>query len=190
MPWGNQVNLLPYPDIRMLDVPSADDLRTRKRFKAIDWVSEPIFKAVVSGRTPSDALDDQDRPITIQGGKIWLTSGEHDSLQGHVARDPENNSEQTHVLWRTSNRPRVTVDRLTTASSVYAIGATRFNNHGDHRAGLYCIIEWLEDEPDLREQMQTYLEGTWPGRHRRRTQPGLWPIRSGVGGSGLLGHRG
>jgi len=158
MPYAANVYFLPYPVIAPPNVPGATDLRKRKRFKNIQWVSEVVFRALAIGKRPSDALDDRDRPITIHGGKVWLAQAEKDQLADFIARDPETNAVQAPVLWRTDRRPRVTVDRQTSASTVYGTGTTQFNRAGDLRAGLYTVIEWLVNDADLRALVQKTFE--------------------------------
>ena len=158
MPYADDTYFLPYPMIGPPKVTGADDLRRRKEFKEITWVSEAVFRQLACGTRPADAVEGNDRPITIHGGKIWVTQTEHDALMIFEARDPETHAVERPVLWRTDRRPRVTVDRGTSASAVYSTGATEFNRArvGEQRvtAGLYTVIEWLNADDALRSQIE------------------------------------
>ena len=139
MPYAAQVFLLPYPMIGPPLVPGASDLRKRKQFKAIEWVSESVFRRLARYETPTEAMEG-DEPVTLHGGKVWLTAEEKQALAGFVARNPETNEKEWPVLWRKHTRPRVTVDRQTSASAIYAVGSTHFNHSGPDRAGLYLSL--------------------------------------------------
>lgn len=166
MPYAAGVTLLPYPMIGPPQVTGAEDLKQRKLFKAIAWVSEAVFGALAQGETPSAALDNGE-PITLHAGKVWVTATEHQALEAFEARDPETHASQKAVLWRTGRRPRVAVDRGSSASAVYSTGATEFNRatiegaEGEKRqltAGLYTVIEWLAADQDLRDRLRVTFE--------------------------------
>lgn len=164
MPYADDVYFLPYPMIGPPKVAGADDLRQRKQFKEIAWVSEAVFRSLAAGQTPEDALDPKGSPVTIHGGKLWLTNDEVKALAVFQARDPETHAiEEAPVLWRTGMRPRVTVDRGASASTVYSTGATEFNRievqdaagkKTTHTAGLYTVIEWLAADDALADRIE------------------------------------
>lgn len=154
MPYAADVFLLPNPMIGPPLATGAADLRTRKKFKDIAWVSDTVFGSLARHEAPADALLD-DKPVTIQGGRVWLTARQSQALQRFEAQDQDTPAVQPAVLWRTDTRPRVTVDRRTSASAVYAVGSTHFNRAGDDKAGLYTIIEWLGADGTMRRQVQS-----------------------------------
>jgi CRISPR-associated protein Csm4 len=167
MPYAAGVYFLPSPMIGPPKVKDAGDLRRRKEFKEIAWVSEVVFRYLTRGETPAEALDGNGHPITIQGGKVWLTQAECKSLKIFEGRDLETHAVVKPLLWRTGRRPRVTVDRLTSASAVYSAGATEFNqaeqDGADGKkqkltAGLYTVIEWLDADDALRGQIKAAFE--------------------------------
>ena len=152
MPYAAGVHFLPYPMIGPPNVPGATELRKRKRFKAVQWVSTAVFRSLVRHQEPTDALDSADTPFVVHGGRVWLTRAEQASLSGFVGHHPETNQKEVPVLWRTGRRPRVTVDRVSSASAVYATGSTLFNTGPDGQtAGLYTVIEWLDADDALRD---------------------------------------
>jgi hypothetical protein len=96
------------------------------------------------------ALDGADRPITIHGGKVWLTQQEMTKLLDFEAFDPATQMPKSPVLWRSGPRTRVTVDRQSQAGAVFAIGSTHFNATKQEEAGLYTVIEWLDADTALK----------------------------------------
>lgn len=167
MPYAGQVYFLPPPLIGPPDTEVARDLKRRKTFKEIAWVSESVFRVLVRGEAVPDAMLEHEKrdgkpvatgPVAIHGGKVWLTADERTALGVFEARDLETNEEQKAVLWRTATRPHVAVDRVTSASNVFASGATHFNRTANDAAGLYTMIEWLDADEALRRQIATGLE--------------------------------
>ncbi|MEA3337215.1 MAG: type III-A CRISPR-associated RAMP protein Csm4 [Chloroflexota bacterium] len=156
MPYAADVSFLPYPMVGPPRIPNATDLRRRKQFKAVQWVSSNVFRALARHESPTAALEN-DLPTTIHGGKIWLTLKEKDGLESFMARHPETGKPQSPVLWRTHLRPRVTVDRKTLKSAVYALGGTAFNRTKDSSAGLYTVVEWLAAD----ESVQALIKGAF-----------------------------
>lgn len=157
MPYAANVFLLPYPMIGPPLVTGAADLRTRKTFKKIAWVSDQVFGRLARYQTPTEALNGN-APVTIQSGAVWLNTAQRQDLLRFEARNSETREVQKSVLWRTDARPRVTVDRRTSASAYYAVGNTHFNRAGSDRAGLYTVIEWLAADETLRRQVRTAFE--------------------------------
>jgi len=95
------------------------------------------------------------KPRTVQQGSVWLSRSEYNSL-----RDPETR------FWAVGIRPRVAVDRITGASSVYSSGSVNFAEN----TGLYLYIEWLAGVDEaVRRQVQaaiTYLGDSGIGGER------------------------
>lgn len=169
MPYAGPVHFLPYPLVGPPKTPAAADMRRRKKFKDIAWVSESVFRVLVRGLAVPDEALDRGAPVTLHGGKVWVTTAERQALAAFTARDPETGAEQEAVLWRTAQRPRVSVDRRSSASAVYSTGATLFNRHAGAAAGLYTTIEWLDAtsaERDLVERTFRHLGETGIGGER------------------------
>jgi len=140
LPYAAHVYLLPYPLIGRLPVPGATDLSKRKLFKNIKWVSETVFRLLVSHEVPASALNANHEPLTDQSEKIWLTAQEQADLSAFA---PRSAATPRPLLWSSDNRPRVTVDRQSSASAIYAIGYVQFSRAEEQTAGLYTVIEWL-----------------------------------------------
>jgi len=110
-----------------------DEPGERKRMKQITWLSEGIFRAWVSGE---DLGPHYENDNLIQGNRLWLTGDERERVSGW--RDPDTDNPS---LWAVGDVPRVTVDRLTSASIVYQAGRVWFPPGG----GLWLLMHWRAD---------------------------------------------
>ncbi len=158
MPYAGAITLLPSPMTGSPQVSGATDLSRRKLFKAVEWVSSTVFNWLAAHEAPAEALENQ-LPITVQGGKVWVTAREAQALQVYVPHARTGKAEP--LLWTTWRRPRVTVDRLTSASALYSVGGTLFHRYGDkidETAGLYTVVEWLAADQDTRTMLRAAFE--------------------------------
>lgn len=114
----------PKPFLRLQNQDNLGDIRLLKDLKRIQFVSKPIFEAILNDSPPDFALDD-----LIQGKKIWLTPDEKQRIS-------------TGWVWTEETQPHVTVDRASNSSQVYAVGQIRF----DIDAGLFFLIDYNEEE--------------------------------------------
>ncbi len=104
--------LLPWP----VETEAADRLRE------VRWVSEGIFRAWVAGQD----LTAEVTAGTVTPDGLWLTRAERLQLP---PRPPGGS------FWTTATVPRVTVDRQTNRSTVYAVGRVVFAPG----CGLFCL---------------------------------------------------
>lgn len=148
MPTANGVDLLPMPQLR----PKVGETRiaNRKQWKEIAWVSRQVFQRLIVGQELSDDTDvveqlgERITPYTIQDGSVWLDRTAYQRFDG-----------ETTILWQTDIRPRVTVDRVSTASTAFSSGGLYFARK--HQAGLYTLIRWESDDAALRQQVKQAL---------------------------------
>jgi CRISPR-associated protein Csm4 len=111
----------PKPFLRPKLVSEGEDLKQAKAFKRVQFVSQSIFEALLAGgEAPLEAL--------IQDGKIWLTLQEAQKIG-------------VEKLWVEETRPHVAVDRMTSASQVYAVGQARFQQG----AGLFFLVDYADE---------------------------------------------
>ena len=133
LPYAGDVRLYPRP---LLPVPGLEnDPAEQKRQKKITFVSETIFRAWVSG---SDVLQHYNRRNLLHSGRVWVTANECIAL---LDRFLDEDTGQVR-MWAVGDVPRVTVDRVSSASSVYQAGQVRFAPG----AGLYLLVAWRDDE--------------------------------------------
>jgi CRISPR-associated protein Csm4 len=145
MPTANSVDLLPMPQLRPKI--TTVGLTARKQWKEIAWVSRHVFQKLIAGQDLSDDEEVVERrgaqnvPYTIQDGAVWLDYTAYRHFEG-----------ESTVLWQTDIRPRVTVDRVSTASTAFSSGGLYFSRK--HKAGLYALIRWETEDAQLRQQVE------------------------------------
>lgn len=147
MPTVNGIDLLPMPMLspRL----TTDAVAFRKQLKAIEWVSKSIFQALVAGQSLAEDSNFVDlragttHPYTVQAGAIWVNRQEYEQLEGADT-----------TLWQVDTRPRVTVDRITSASTAFSSGAIHFANTAKLKVSLYALIRWEAADPALQQVVQ------------------------------------
>lgn len=148
MPTANGIDLMPMPLLhaKVGEASVAD----RKQWKEIAWVSTQVFQKLVAGQVLADDHEvveqhgEKVTPYTVQDDSVWLDYAAYQRFDG-----------ETTVLWQTDIRPRVTVDRVSTASTAFSSGGLYFSRR--HKAGLYALIRWEIDDAVLRRQVEQAL---------------------------------
>jgi CRISPR-associated protein Csm4 len=121
-PYAGPVRFFPQPAGGPAAV-SDDELG--KDFRKARWVSEGIFHALRQGRVPQGELDG--RVNLVQGKSVWLTREERRQIvQALGIPDAPGAAESDLRLWATDVVPRVTVDRLSSASNLFHAGRLTF----------------------------------------------------------------
>lgn len=119
-----------------------DDPEARKAVKKIAWLSEPLWRAWLTGEIPAACLTRANGPEPAhlrQGGQLWLTPDEAAEEAHYVGPDSDPES-----YWKRSDAPRVTVDRVSSASAVYQVGRVTYAPGG----GLWFLAQIEEDWRD------------------------------------------
>jgi CRISPR-associated protein Csm4 len=113
-----------------------------KTLKSVDFVSQALFSAWLNHQPLGGYLDSAN---LLHGGELWVTPAERERLE--VFRDGLGGEIR---LWEVDAVPRVTVDRVTNKSAVYQAGRVRYqqSSDGEHRAGLWVLVEWPGGDPD------------------------------------------
>ena len=134
---------LPYTRIELTPQPGR-----RKLLKRLRYVSPVIFRHILA-RQPMDEYADG-KGTFLHDGKVWIASEELERLP----KDWDRNRLKEQKVWLSTAVDRVTVDRVTSASSVYRIGRTVYAPG----CGLWLGIQWPNDpDPDVRAQLETLL---------------------------------
>lgn len=154
-PFAGQVLFFPRPMLRPAGLDDADS-SLGKALKKISFVSQDIFEALVAGRSVADDLlvetptEDGKRKmrseLVVQGGQAWVTATERAKLAPYldvVTGDLR--------LWEQGTAPRVTVDRVTNRSQVYAAGRLSFAPG----CGLFFLVEY--EDTSLRRRLEQAL---------------------------------
>lgn len=139
-----------------------------KEVRKIQFISEKLFLQAVSGSklddfVPSESATDADAGWYMQGGALWLTRDEAQTLPETLRKTNRQGSQAVAVrhasVWKQSKVPRVAVDRVSSASNIFFTGRLRFNQD----CGLWFGIRWLntdlniDDNITLRAAMETVL---------------------------------
>ena len=110
-PFKDDIRFFPKPLID-LKVNADDD---RKKLKKVQYLSERRFRQIVDGEliTSDDADLMKDKDL-INGGQLWV----HDDERSRFQDSP--------TVWKTDKRPRVTLDRQSSASEIWHLKVVKF----------------------------------------------------------------
>jgi CRISPR-associated protein Csm4 len=140
-PYAGPVHLLPRP---LLPVhPEGGG----KGYKRVHWVSSQIFARLINGITPGELTDlwnnanrEGAASGLLQDGRVWVTSAERTEIAAGLHQEER----QTLTLWASEKRPHVAIDRITSRSNLYHVGAVRFTTG----CGIWCSVRgetaWVE----------------------------------------------
>lgn len=158
-PFAGSVRFFPMP------VPldrwfAPETLRKRsKELKKIRFVSEALFRRMLAGERMDDWIfpDREDveptRGVALQRGTFWLTVEETGGLPDRMQVDPETRKPVTpralrhHSVFKPHQVPRVTLDRVTSASNIFHAGRVAFSPG----CGLWFGVRWHRDDSVLRD---------------------------------------
>ncbi len=145
-PYAGEVLFFPKPRVPA-NLPAETRQTKAKELKKIDYVSQGILKAWLAQTDLNAQVDDD---LFLHGGRVWVTRDELGELEAF--RD---SGTKEHRMWATQTRPRVTVDRATSRSSIYQAGVVGFRPG----AGLFTLVEFLDGEvEEARERLSAQLE--------------------------------
>ncbi len=132
-PYAGEVLFFPKP-LLPANLPAGTRQTQAKTLKKIAFVSEGIFRAWLAQEDlNADVRDEQ----LLHGGRVWVTEAEVNKLEPF--RDKGAGPIR---MWSAQMLPRVTVDRMTSRSSVYQAGVVRFRPG----AGLFTLVEFLDGD--------------------------------------------
>jgi CRISPR-associated protein Csm4 len=131
-PWGSSVRFFPRPLLRSrgLTLEAEDE----KLFKRIRFISERVFAALLRGDSLTFRVGD-----CINGEAAWVTAEEKQHLQTWA-----DDATGDVVLWKNAVVPRVTLDRISSASEIWHFGEMCFA----HDTGLWLAVAFNADHGD------------------------------------------
>jgi CRISPR-associated protein Csm4 len=145
-PYAGEVLFFPRPLVPA-NLPADTRQARAKTLKKITYVSHGILRAWLAQEDLNAQVEDE---LLLHGGRVWVTRDELGKLQDFS--DPGTGQIR---MWATEARPRVTVDRVTSQSSVYQAGVVRFGQG----AGLFALVEFLGAEAGAgRAQLTTLFQ--------------------------------
>jgi CRISPR-associated protein Csm4 len=183
-PRAGDVRFYPALPLNRLNISIAGQENRLKELKAIQFISEAIFKKAIAGEPLDEWLPGTGetgpaaRGLYLQGSDLWLTAAEVAGLPDPLRLDAPGGRPRPlrafrHLkVWQVSKAPRVTVDRLTNSSAIYHTGRLHFNRG----CGFWFGIAWAQpDRP--------------PGQMGRPARPAVERALSGLADTGLGGER-
>lgn len=136
-----------------------------KGVKRIRYLSEQLFRHALEGEkldpwVPPDDEKQQNATngLTLQAGALWLTHGEVERLPEWVRfADKQRKKRALSAyprldIWKTGRTPRVTVDRLSSASTIFHIGHVRYAPE----CGLWMGVVWRHSDRKVAGTEMTY----------------------------------
>jgi len=141
-PFVDSIQFFPKPLVRLTSVivQEGDD----KAFKRVRFVSESIFAALVSGSPLPFS-----KANCVNGQTVWVTDAEKKQLA-----DQMDETSDDIVLWKHDVVPRVTLDRITSASEIWHLGDVKFSPG----VGLWFAVVFHQDHGEaLRRKFEACL---------------------------------
>ncbi len=144
-PFAGTVRFFPMP-VDAARLFSAGPLRNRgKAIRRIRYLSEHLLRLALSGQRldewlfPEDEYKEPATGVALQGGALWLTLEEITQLPKQMRREKGQVHALRHLKVTASSRvPRVTVDRINSASTIFHVGRTAFAPG----CGLWFGVQW------------------------------------------------
>ena len=133
-PFADDTRFFPKPLVIDPKIRFSDD--DRKKLKKVRFLSERRFRQIVDGElSASDSADlIQDNDL-INDGQLWI----------------HNDDKCPRTVWKTDKRPRVTLDRQSSASEIWHLKAIKFETG----CGLWFDVQF--DTEEIQTQIETIL---------------------------------
>lgn len=151
-PYAGKVRFYPVPvDLRRLLVQEAGASGTGKTLKRIRFLSEGILRRTLAGDLLPENFFSRDEAgetrsgVSLQSGTLWLLPEEVAGLPDDMRLKGNGHPRPVALLprqqvWAKSRTPRVTVDRIGSASNIFHAGRTRFADG----CGLWFGVGWRQ----------------------------------------------
>ena len=140
-PFADNVYFYPKPLVDNkdpLDEGNGDRAVSGKKRKRVRFVSDNIFRAMVSGNPPPF-----DEKQLINAGSVWISAEERKQLKTSDDRD--------FSIWKTPTRSRVTVGSRNAGSEIWHLQTVQFNK----KCGLWFAANFNSDA--TRQKIETLL---------------------------------
>jgi CRISPR-associated protein Csm4 len=128
-PFAGEVRFFPVP---MLSRGGEAQGVDAKKLKHVLYVSEQVFRSLLKGVSLAKLYDEK---LSVQAGKILASAEDFKRLPAEL-------QEPTARLWMVEQRPRVTLDRASSASNLFHIGQVHFAQG----CGLWFGVRWLHEK--------------------------------------------
>ncbi|MGQ9890051.1 MAG: type III-A CRISPR-associated RAMP protein Csm4 [Aggregatilineales bacterium] len=165
-PYAGGVRFYPAP-VDMTEL--IDEATLAKRGKAIRsarYMSEGLFLRALNGEKldawlfPADEADELTDGVALQGGQLWLTKDEVQSLPDGLRPGKDRlRALRYRRVWSEDRTPRVTVDRVTNASTIFHAGRVSFARG----CGLWFGVRWLRPDQPVKAGASAWREAFMAG---------------------------
>lgn len=149
-PFAGEVRFFPMPvPLQRFFDPQTLKAR-RKDIQKIRYVSEALWRRMLDGEKmdkwlfPEDRHTDPTTGVALQGGTFWLTVQECPTLPSRFQSDERTGKPiplralREHKVYTDARVPRVTVNRINSASNIFHAGRVSFAPD----CGLWIGVEW------------------------------------------------
>jgi len=146
-PYAGEVRFYPLP-VSLGALFGADILSNfdwNKPLKRLRYFSEALLRKALAGERldgwlfPKDEHTEPTTGIAMQGDALWLTIDEIAQLPAAFHRDPgKRHALRRLKVWNNGSVPRVTVDRVNSASTIYHASRVTFLED----CGLWFGVDW------------------------------------------------
>ncbi|NMG57323.1 type III-A CRISPR-associated RAMP protein Csm4 [Geitlerinema sp. P-1104] len=123
-----------------------DDLAFFKTYKKLHYLPVKIWRRWYQ----EEGFSKQDQEELI--AETQNTNFNQNFLRQSGVFDYKKSAFQEHKL------PQVAIDRRTAATNLYKTGFVQFVNQEKQQAGLYCLIEFPQRNPELEQSLQAALQ--------------------------------
>lgn len=146
-PFAGDVLFFPMPASLTPWLSPATLRRRSKELKRVRFLSEGLFRRMLAGEQMDDRLfPEEDREpekgVPLQGGTFWVAADEVEKLPEAMwrpaGREIPRRALRHHRVFAAAQVPRVTVDRLSSASNIFHAGRVSFATG----CGLWFGVEW------------------------------------------------
>ena len=127
-PYAGSVRFFPTP----LHSPSAsnDSLVNYKKLKKVKFLSENLFRQMINGASLSSLYPNA---LLLKDGAVLVSQAEAQNI-------PEVILNGKLEIWKSEKRPRVTIDRRSSKSTIYHSGQVVFSPN----SGLWFGVRWVD----------------------------------------------
>jgi CRISPR-associated protein Csm4 len=182
-PVAGEVRFFPLP-VPLARWFPADVLRDRRKdLKRIRFISEGIWQRLLTGAPmaswlfPKKITETPEKGAALQKGQFWIRGDELNQLpSGMRAKQNPLHALRWQKVYTQGQVPRVTIDRLTSASNIFHAGRVHFSAE----CGLWFGVAWLAPQRKVGTETLDFEEVF----HRALTLLG----EDGLGGERSVGY--
>lgn len=165
-PYAGGVRFYPAP-VDMTEILTDKALFERgKAIRRVRYLSERLLMRALKGEKldaclfPADESAEPTTGVALQGGSLWLTKDEAQTLPVSLRPDKDKlRALRFREVWSNDRVPRVTVDRVTNASTIFHTGRVSFARG----CGLWFAVRWLRPDQRVGAQGPTWREAFMAG---------------------------